>query len=100
MMLYHHYSLRYSAHTIQTNRPLRFYMDEIKRWLDDHKSEIIVLWVTNHGGSCSGYPNIGGEGYENRVADLSNLLTGAFGGDSGLLMDRCELNKWPCVRDR
>ena len=73
---------------VPTNRELRFYIDQIKHWMDDHKSEIIVLWVSNHGGSCSGYADIGGQGYENRVADLSNLLTEAFGGDSGLLMDR------------
>ena len=73
---------------VESNRELRYYMDEIKRWMDEHKSEIIVLWVSNHGGSCSGYADIGNAGYEQRVAALSNLITEAFGGDSGLLMDR------------
>ena len=72
----------YGYHLVQTKSPLEKYMKEIRAWLDDHKSEIVVMMVSNHGQPCVGYPGIDGESDKQKLA---NIFLENFG---DLLMDR------------
>ena len=66
---------------LESNAPLSFYLGFIRRWLDQHPSEIIVIWVSNHGNAGAGYPGAdwGASG------KLGEILVNTFG---DLLMGR------------
>jgi hypothetical protein len=51
----------YSLHMMQSNAPASKYFKEVRSFIDEHPSEIVVLWVSKHGSECATgedqYPN-------------------------------------------
>ena len=52
----------YSVHFLQTIKKASSYFEEIKKWLDEHPQEVVVLWISRHGSTSatgdSQYPNV------------------------------------------
>ena len=51
----------YSLHFLQSNKMSNDYFQEIRNWLDEHREEVVVLWISKHGSACQTgedqYPN-------------------------------------------
>ena len=51
----------YSLHFLQSNKKMLAYLQEIRDWMEQHPSEVVVMWMSKHGSSCvkgnSQYPN-------------------------------------------
>jgi len=62
IMLEHDKHEWYSIHFMQSVHPAEDYMRQIRRWLDDHPHEIIVVWLSKHGSTTatgqSAYPGV------------------------------------------
>lgn len=42
----------YSLHFVQSNHLALDYLRQIRTWVDAHPQEVIVMWVSKHGGIC------------------------------------------------
>jgi len=51
----------YSLHMVQSNNKALTYLQQAKDFLDNHPSEVLVLWISRHGSECAmgtdQYPN-------------------------------------------
>lgn len=51
----------YSLHLLESRKPMMTYLTEIRDWMVNHPTEIVVLWLSKHGSVCakgeSQYPN-------------------------------------------
>ena len=39
----------YGVHFMQTYHPVLYYLHQVRSWLDEHPSEIVVIWLSKHG---------------------------------------------------
>lgn len=55
----------YSIHFMQSKKPAEEYLKEIRRWMDAHPQEVVVIWLSKHGSpSATGndqYPGVSKE---------------------------------------
>jgi len=42
----------YGLHCVQTNQKAFSYLQQIRQWMDEHPSELVVLWMSKHGSEC------------------------------------------------
>lgn len=59
----------YSLHFMQTISPAMKYLNDIKNWMDKHPYEIVVLWLSKHGNTCS----VGNDQYPNTPIEAKRL---------------------------
>ncbi len=43
----------YSLHLLESRKPMMTYLTEIRDWMVNHPTEIVVLWLSKHGSVCS-----------------------------------------------
>ena len=43
----------YSLHLLESNEIFLKYLQQIKTWIEAHKCEVVVLWISKHGSECS-----------------------------------------------
>ena len=52
----------YGLHFLQTNNQALQYFREVRAWMDEHPSEIVVIWLSKHGDQCANgtdqYPGV------------------------------------------
>eukprot|EP00605_Chrysophyceae_sp_TOSAG23-4_P000429 GSChrysophyteH1.ASY1.ANO1.486.1 assembled CDS len=52
----------YSLHFLQSNELFLVYLREIREWMEQHPTEVVVMWVSKHGSECrtgeDQYPNV------------------------------------------
>jgi hypothetical protein len=44
----------YGLHGALTLQPALYYLVQLRAWLDAHRGEVVVLWISHHGGPESG----------------------------------------------
>ena len=43
----------YSLHVMESNQIFLSYLTEIRAWVDNHPTELVVLWISKHGDCCA-----------------------------------------------
>lgn len=70
----------YGVHTLDSNKPVKFYLDQFRKVLEEHPFEVCVLTVTRHGvtGKGSGSPldvlSNSKEGWQIIVSAIGHLM--------------------------
>ncbi len=64
----------YSIHMVETYNKVEFYLSSIRAWLDSHPNEILVIWVSYHGGVCS----VGQDQYPGVPVEAKKLMWTIF----------------------
>ena len=70
----------YSLHFLQSISPSTTYLKEIRKWIDAHPEEIIVLWFSKHGSECKTgedqYPSTSVEEKQKFWAKVEEIFSG------------------------
>jgi hypothetical protein len=66
----------YGYHFVITNSKVDTYLTEINSWLEDHPTEMVVLWVSHHGSCClqDQFPGAGDEDYSDLFEEISSIF--------------------------
>jgi len=43
----------YGLHFLETNSMVKQYFTEMREWMDEHQSEMVVIWMSKHGDQCA-----------------------------------------------
>lgn len=72
----------YSLHFMQSNSPAMIYMQQVRAWMDKHPQEIVVMWLSKHGGTNdvgeSQYPKTPVAAKQQYWTQIQSLFTGVL----------------------
>jgi hypothetical protein len=81
----------YSLHMMQSRAPSLQYFAEIRRWMDAHPSEVVVMWLSKHGNECATgedqYPKVSVEQKQSFWGEILSVFDGVTADMSQTLLN-------------
>jgi hypothetical protein len=68
----------YCLHMVETNNKAVSYLQQAKDFLDTHKNEVLVMWLSRHGNGCAAgndqYPNVASADKQKLWSEIKTLF--------------------------